>query len=167
MPFSITLIYKNSWKIFELHRSLCKYSNTFVISIFPHYENVVYPSKSSTRDILGKMYILVMETIFLLSFSFFFSLFFIYIPTGDEGRRLHRKWNTKNKVHEGLISFRRKYGLINVELILKKKNEEEFFRYAKYSISRTWMIFLLLVNVKGIAVSPFDTMPIVGENVVE
>lgn len=30
------------------------------------------------------------------------------------------------------------------------------------------MIFLLLVNVKGIAVvSPFDTMPIVGENVVE
>lgn len=73
-------------------------------------------------------------------------------------------------MHEKLIPFRRKYGLINVELILKKKkkSEEEFFRYAKYSISRTWMIFLLLVNVKGIAVvSPFDTMPIVGENVVE
>lgn len=134
MPFSITLVHKNSWEIFELDKSLCKYSNTFVISIFLHYEKlkdntsflfVVYPRKWT--NVLHSRYFRGRYTLSLSSWNdyfplvFFLFFFFIYIPTGDEGRRLDRKWDTRNKVHEELIPFRRKYGLINVELILKKK----------------------------------------------
>lgn len=137
MPFSITLVHKNSWEIFELDKSLCKYSNTFVISIFLHYEKlkdntsflfVVYPRKWT--NVLHSRYFRGRYTLSLSSWNdyfplvFFFFFFFIYIPTGDEGRRLDRKWDTRNKVHEELIPFRRKYGLINVELILKKKKKK-------------------------------------------
>lgn len=136
LPFSIILIHKNSWKIFELDRSLCKYSNTFVISIFSRtlrkdnsFLFVVYPRKwinvFHSRYFRGRYTLSLSWKRLFSSCLFLFSLFFfIYIPTGDEGRRLGRKWDTRNRVHEGLIPFRKKYGLINIELILKKKKKK-------------------------------------------
>lgn len=80
---------------------------------------------SSIRDILGEDIHSRYRGNDYFPLVFFFSLFFffIYIPTEDEGRRLGRKWDTRNRVHEGLIPFRKKYGLINIELILKKKKK--------------------------------------------
>lgn len=97
LSFSIILIHKNSWKIFELDRSLCKYSNTFVISIFSRtlrkdnsFLFVVYPRKwinvFHSRYFRGRYTLSLSWKRLFSSCLFLFSLFFFYLYS-HRGRR--------------------------------------------------------------------------------